>query len=185
MRSRVLTISKPGALPRWNPSGGYGFSAFRHSSLDTSPCIDIMPQAGQHGSTCLGRDRYWVISTALPRRKPDVPRHLPGSWSAPRLAGSQKVRASGDIAGACGEDHQPDSPGRPGAGVRDRGGDGRDRVSQRAVGGHRSWHRRAGDLAPAARTVPTAKSVTGRGAGAGGSPRLEYRDPRASAVPSR
>src|SRR5690349_3474937 len=56
-----------------------------------------------------------------------------------------------DRAGARGEDYQPGSPRRAGAGVRDWSGDGRDRFLQRAVGGHRPWRRRLGD--PAARPV--------------------------------
>ena len=65
--------------------------------------------------------------------------------------GRKRGRVPQDLAVARGEDHQPEAPRRPGAGLRDRRGHGRDRIAQRAVGGHRPRHRRAGN--PAARPV--------------------------------
>ena len=57
--------------------------------------LDIMPQAGQHGSTCLRRDRYWVISTACPGGSPMSPGtpRVPGRPRASRVRKRSGLRA--------------------------------------------------------------------------------------------
>src|SRR6266571_2526275 len=117
--------------------GEQGSRGTRHTRSVSMECH--WPECRRTSLLRVRRPEGTVITLILPgRQRGRVPQDLAGAGRT-------------DLAGARGEDHQSDPPCRAGAGVRDWRGDGRDRLGQRAVGGHRPWHRRAGD--PAARPV--------------------------------